>query len=83
MTGSRIAFLVGALLGLATFPARAEDTREACRTDAILLCPDAVSARDRKAVRACIRSHIDDVSERCRTAIRDQNAKPAEVEDRK
>lgn len=54
--------------------ANGKDTREACRADAIKLCPNEVAARDRKAVRACLRDHLGDVSDRCRTAIADQVA---------
>jgi DNA-binding GntR family transcriptional regulator len=62
---------LAAALGAASL-AVAEDTREACRADAIRLCPNEVAAKDRKAVRACIRDHLGDVSDRCRTAIADQ-----------
>lgn len=62
------------LTGAMAAPASAADTREACRADAIHYCPNEVAARDRKAVRRCIRDNLDKVSAACRDAIAEQQA---------
>ncbi len=57
---------MGAALGATS----ATDSRQACRSDAIHLCPDAVAASDRKAIRACLAQHKEQLSEGCVNAIK-------------
>ena len=71
MTRALRTLAVVLLFGAGTYPAAA-DTREACRADAIHYCPNEVAARDRKAVRRCIRDNLDKVSDTCKAAIAEQ-----------
>lgn len=72
---NRTAALLGVFLATSvTFanpapPADPNDTHEACRSDAIHLCPDPVSARDHAGTRACLRDHWQQVSEQCKAAV--------------
>jgi hypothetical protein len=76
MTLTRALSISAGVLVTAAFamPASAADTREACRADAIHYCPNEVAARDRKAVRRCIRDNLDKVSAACRDAIAEQQS---------
>ncbi len=74
VTGTVRILAVVLIAGSATTPAAAADTREACRADAIHYCRNEVAARDRKAVRRCIRDNLDKVSATCRDAIAEQRA---------
>jgi hypothetical protein len=73
MTRAPRALAVVLLFGAGSCPA-ATDTREACRADAVHYCPNEVAARDRKAVRRCLRDNLDKASDTCKAAIAGQQA---------
>lgn len=66
----------GLLVALVLVPAevRAASPRTACRGDAERLCPEALAARDRTAIRACILRNADRLSQPCRQALLETRA---------